>query len=169
MAKKKAKAKSKAKEKTKAKTTGKKSAAKKKAAKKSGAKAGKAIDFVEVRTAIAKQVVASAREIAEEVIKVALTGQLAPARYLFEAVGLYPATEETSGTAERREDSLAFTLLTRMGLPTEPVVSDEESGIVEPTFVKAVAAKAEREEREAAEESAGRNGDLEVEALERGT
>jgi hypothetical protein len=58
------------------------------------------------------------------VIEVAKTGQLASAKYLFEAVGLYPATEETRAKAP--EDSLAYTLLRRMGLPTEPVICDED-------------------------------------------
>ena len=66
----------------------------------------------------------SAELIAIEVIKVALTGQLATAKYLFEAVGLYPATEQTAPTPV--EGSLAHTLLTRMGLPTEPVICDED-------------------------------------------
>ena len=57
-------------------------------------------------------------------IKVALTGQLATAKYLFEAVGLYPPTEQT--VARPIETSLAHTLLTRMGLPLTPVACDEE-------------------------------------------
>jgi hypothetical protein len=43
---------------------------------------------------------------------------------LFEAVGLYPPTEQT--VAPPIETSLAHTLLTRMGLPLTPVVFDEE-------------------------------------------
>jgi hypothetical protein len=43
---------------------------------------------------------------------------------LFEAVGLYPATEETA--ARPQGDSLAHILLRRMGLPLESVIRDEE-------------------------------------------
>ena len=79
---------------------------------------------MEVRENINELVRASAELIAIEVIKVALTGQLATAKYLFEAAGLYPATEQTAATPAA--GSLAFTLLKRMGLPTEPVIFDED-------------------------------------------
>jgi hypothetical protein len=95
----------------------------KKSAKKSGGKK-KPVDMVRVRESINNLVGGSAEKIAIEVIKVALTGQLATAKYLFEAVGLYPPTEET--TTRPIETSLAHTLLTRMGLPLEPVVCDED-------------------------------------------
>ena len=43
-------------------------------------------------------------------------------KYLFEMIGLYPAAtqEETQG-----EDSLARTLLRRLGLPEEPMLQAE--------------------------------------------
>lgn len=112
------------------KTKGKGKATAKKSAKKSaGTKKPK--DVVEVRENINKLVRASAELIAAEVIKVALTGQLATAKYLFEAVGLYPATEQTAATPAA--GSLAFTLLKRMGLPTEPVIRDEDEPATVPT------------------------------------
>jgi hypothetical protein len=92
---------------------------------KSVAKKKKGKDIVEVRENINALVKDSAELIATSVIGVATrTGQLASAKYLFEAIGLYPATEETAPTPAT--GSLAHTLLTRMGLPTEPVISDEE-------------------------------------------
>lgn len=100
-----------------------KATAKKPAVKSAETKKGK--DIVEVRGNIDNLVKDSAELIAIEVIKVALTGQLATAKYLFEAVGLYPPTEQT--VAPPIETSLAHTLLTRMGLPLTPLVSDEES------------------------------------------
>jgi hypothetical protein len=81
-------------------------------------------DVVEVRENINELVKESAEAIAIEVIKVAKTGQLAPAKYLFEAAGIYPATEQTA--MRPIETSLAHTLLTRMGLPLEPVICSEE-------------------------------------------
>ena len=84
----------------------------------------KPIDMVQLRENINNLVGESAKDIATKVIEVAKTGQLASAKYLFEAVGLYPATEETRAKAP--EDSLAYTLLRRMGLPTEPVICDED-------------------------------------------
>ncbi len=109
------------------KATGKgKGTAKKSAKQKARTKKGK--DIVQVRSNINDLVRDSAEDIATEVIKVAKTGQLASAKYLFEATGLYPATEQTS--ARPIETTLAHTLLTRMGLPLEPVVCDEEPPVI---------------------------------------
>lgn len=112
----------------KAKGKGKKSAAGKKVAtkttKKDEPKVTKQIDIVKVRQKIDNLVKASAKGIAIEMIKVAKTGQVAPAKYLFEAVGLYPPTEQTS--AKPQGDSLAHTLLKRLGLPTDPVIVEED-------------------------------------------
>jgi hypothetical protein len=96
---------------------------------KSVAKKKKGKDIVEVRENINALVKDSAELIATSVIGVATrTGQLASAKYLFEAIGLYPATEETAPAPVT--GSLAHTLLTRMGLPTEPVIRDEEEAPV---------------------------------------
>jgi hypothetical protein len=80
-------------------------------------------DFVQVRKNIATLVGGAAEAIATEAIEMAKAGQLAPAKYFFEAVGLYPPTAETTAGPE---DSLAYTLLKRMGLPTDPLIRDEE-------------------------------------------
>jgi hypothetical protein len=114
----------KAKAKGKGKGAAKKSAAKKPAAKNSAAKKKKGKDIAQVRENINELVKASAKLIANKVIEVAKTGQLASARYLFEAVGLYPPTEQTA--APPVKDTLAHTLLTRMGLPTDPVICEED-------------------------------------------
>jgi hypothetical protein len=84
-------------------------------------------DFAQVRKNIATLVRGSAEEIATAFIAGAKAGQLAPAKYLFEAVGLYPATEET---LEKAEDPLAYTLLKRMGLANEAVIGDEDEASV---------------------------------------
>jgi hypothetical protein len=106
-----------------------KATTKKPANQKAETKKGK--DIVEVRGNIDNLVKASAELIAAEVIKVALTGQLATAKYLFEAIGLYPATERTAPTPV--VGSLAHTLLKRMGLPTEPVICEEDETAPEVT------------------------------------
>ena len=106
-----------------------KAKAKKAAAKNSTSKAKKGKDILEVRENISDLVKESAADIASSVIEVATrTGQLASAKYLFEAVGIYPPTEQTE--ARPIETTMAHQLLTRMGLPLEPVVCDEDS---EPT------------------------------------
>jgi hypothetical protein len=73
-------------------------------------------DFIEARRNISDQVRGKAIGIVEKLIELAEDGEVAPAKYLFEMVGLYPATPETSSNPE---DSLAYTLLKRMGLPTD--------------------------------------------------
>lgn len=100
----------------------------KKSSKRRTQRTKKPADMVQVRENINSLVRLAARDIAREVIKVAKTGQLASARYLFEAVGLYPPTEET--LKKPLEDSLAHTLLRRMGLPTEPLIFEEDAGPV---------------------------------------
>ena len=79
----------------------------------------KRVDIVQARESINNLVASAAEEIAKKLIEAAKDGQLAVAKYLFEAVGLYPPTEETK--TRPKEDSLAYTLLRRMGLPTEPL------------------------------------------------
>ena len=108
----------------KSKGTAKKTAKKKASAKKRAPSKKKGKDIAQVRENINELVKNSAKDIATEVIKVAKTGQLASAKYLFEAAGIYPATEQTAVNPIER--SLAHTLLTRMGLPLDPVVCDEE-------------------------------------------
>jgi hypothetical protein len=92
--------------------------------KKEAAKKKKGKDVVEVRENINELVMESAVAIANIVIEAAKTGQLASARYLFEAAGIYPVTEQTA--IRPIETSLAHTLLTRMGLPLDPVICSED-------------------------------------------
>jgi hypothetical protein len=80
-------------------------------------------DFMEARKNIATLVRVSVNEIAARFMADAKAGQVAPAKYLFEVVGLYPATAETSASPD---NSLAYALLKRMGLPTEPVICEED-------------------------------------------
>jgi hypothetical protein len=96
----------------------------KKSAEKSEGRPKKPADIVKVRENITNMVTNSAKAIANQVIEDAKSGQLASVKYLFEVAGLYPATEETA--AALPEHSLAHTLLRRMGLPTEPVIRDED-------------------------------------------
>ena len=138
-----------------------KSTAKKAAAKKPAPAAKKNVDMERVRENINTLVKNSARKIATEVIKAARTGQLASARYLFEAVGLYPANEQSE--ARPLETTMAQQLLTRMGIPLEPVVQDED-GEVTIRDVKAVSEAAEVEEEKPAEKNHEENPPPEDEA-----
>lgn len=87
-------------------------------------KANKEVDLVEVRKDIAQIVGSEARGMALAVVDEALKGQLAPVKYLFEVSGLYPSTPATEGAPE--ENSLAHRLLKHLGLPTKPVVSEDD-------------------------------------------
>ncbi len=87
-------------------------------------KSSKEVDLVQVRRDIAQIVGSEAKGMALAVVDEALKGQLAPVKYLFEVSGLYPSTPATEGKPE--EDSLAHRLLKHLGLPTKPVVSDDD-------------------------------------------
>ena len=93
-------------------------------AEKSAEEPKKSLDIAEVRENINEMVKASATKIAKSVIDVtARTGQLSSARYLFEAVGIYPPSEQAE--ARPLELSMAHQLLNRLGIPIEPVVREE--------------------------------------------
>jgi hypothetical protein len=82
------------------------------------------VDFAEARKNIATLVRMSSNEITRGLIAQAKSGELAPTKYLFELVGLYPPTPETSS---KPENSLAYALLKRMGLPTDPMLAEEDA------------------------------------------
>jgi hypothetical protein len=86
-------------------------------------KAEPIMDIPQLRESIRNLIKRSAEAIAINVIQDATSGQLPAVKYLFEFAGLHPATEQT--TERPIETTLAHTLLTRMGLPIEPLVEDE--------------------------------------------
>jgi hypothetical protein len=79
-------------------------------------------DFGEARKMMATLVRLSSRKIVLACIDAASAGQLAPAKYLFEAVGMYPPTPDT---VSKPEDSPAYTLLKRMLLSSDPANGEE--------------------------------------------
>src|ERR1700722_9140206 len=104
------------KEKSKAKKTATNKIAKKKP-KRQGTKR-KPKDAEQVHQDISAFVKSVALEITEAVAGHAMTGELAPAKYLLEMAGVYPkATDGTQATVE--EDCLAKTLLDRLGPPAK--------------------------------------------------
>jgi len=116
MIRKKAKSKS-AKDKKSEKTAKKRGTAKRKLTKKER-------ESTDVRKECSKLVKAKATEITAAVIGEGKKGQLGPMKYLFEMANIFPTTDDGSQTSAR-EDSLAETLLNRLGIPTSPVVADE--------------------------------------------
>lgn len=85
----------------------------------------KAVDPAEVRKDIAKLVGSRATKVAKAVMEGALKGQLAPARFLFEVAGVYPALTDGEQATEE-EDCLAKTLLERLNIPQKPVIEEDE-------------------------------------------
>jgi hypothetical protein len=75
-------------------------------------------DLVEVRGRIADLVRNNAIEMVETTIDQVGNGHYQGMKYLFEMIGLYPATITDDSAAQ---DSLAATLLRRLGLPGTPL------------------------------------------------
>jgi hypothetical protein len=108
--------------------------ARKKAASKS--KSRKPVDLQAIREAIVSQVGVEAAEMTDALVEEAKKGQLAPTKFLFEIIGLYPA-RAASGDNEQAEDEeaeegndLASVLLRRLSLP-EPDESSESTAELE--------------------------------------
>ena len=106
------------------KTAGKeiKKAAKKTTGKRKSSK--KERDPKEIRKECSKLIKADATKITAAMIGEGKKGQLGPIKYLFEMASIFPTADDGSQTSAR-EESLAETLLTRLGIPTSPVVADE--------------------------------------------
>jgi hypothetical protein len=105
----------------------KKKAKSKKAAKKTPRKrtrkaTSKELNPSEVRKDIAAKVEAQAGELADAVIEEGKKGQLATVKYLFEVAHIFPEAVEESKPEE--DESLAATLLQKLGVPEEPVIHD---------------------------------------------
>jgi hypothetical protein len=98
-----------------------------------GNKSRQAMDLAAVRQQITELVRNQAVPMVEITISEVDKGHYAAMKYLFEMIGLYPAApqEEAQG-----EDSLARTLLRRLGLPEEPML---EAGITKDAQLEPVA------------------------------
>jgi hypothetical protein len=82
------------------------------------------VDLADARKRIESLVTASSEKIGIALISAAEAGKLAEAKYLFELVGMFPAARDS---AFKPENSLAYRLLKRLGLPTEPVEREAEN------------------------------------------
>ena len=135
---------------TKKKTKKLKPAAHKAGKKKRTARPRKEKTSAEVRRDIAKLVKAHAEKMAGAVIGEGEKGQLSPMKYLFEVANIYPeAGDGNEATAD--EDSLAKTLLERLGVPTQPIVLDEDDDgdvMVIPAQISGTVESSEAEDEE---------------------
>lgn len=100
-------------------------AAAKKPAKKRAKRAKKQSDPAQVREQLAGIVKSKAKGITRELVDHAMHGELAPAKYLLEMAGVYPATSD-DGQTTQEEDCLAKTLLDRLNVPHKPVANEPE-------------------------------------------
>lgn len=85
----------------------------------------KQTNAAEVRNDIAKIVKSGAKKITKAVMDQAMTGQLAPAKYLFEMAAIYPPSTDGSESS-KEEECFAKTLMDRLNLPDKPIALDEE-------------------------------------------
>jgi hypothetical protein len=86
---------------------------------------GKSVDIASIRRAITRLVAHQASDMVKAVIEEAKKGHSQSLKYLFEMIGLYPATVETE-QSEKREMSLAEYLCRELGLPTRP--AEQQTG-----------------------------------------
>ena len=106
------------------KSKGKKAERKTAPRKKSAAKAEETkLHPAEVRKEIAAMVEAEAEELAGAVIEEGKKGQLATVKYLFEMAQIYPEAILGENAAEH-EESLAETLLDKLGIPKSPILHE---------------------------------------------
>lgn len=101
-------------------------AAVKKAAKKRSARKQKPANPAEMRQSVTDMVGSEMKNITHAVVEEAKKGQLATVKYLFEVSGVYPATTDQSQARPEEGETLARMLLTRLGVPLEPAISDDE-------------------------------------------
>lgn len=85
-------------------------------------KSRQATDLAAIRQQITDLVRNQAVPMVEITISEVDKGHYAAMKYLFEMIGLYPAAAEEE---TQEEDSLARTLLRRLGLPEEPMLEAE--------------------------------------------
>jgi hypothetical protein len=106
----------------KGKASGKKAAKKKSS---STGRKGKEKDMAEVRKDLVRLVKDAAAQMAAAVVDEGKKGQVSPVKFLLEMAGVFPVPEAEVNAPDKREESLAETLLDRLGIPKTPVVADE--------------------------------------------
>lgn len=92
---------------------------------KTAARGARNVDVAGIRQSITRMVGLAAGDMVKAAIEEAKKGHATALKYLFEMVGLYPATLETE-QAEKREMSLAELFCRELGLPMRPPNAGEE-------------------------------------------
>ncbi len=99
----------------------------------------------ELRKDLVNMVKENAPELVEAVVEEGAKGQVSPVKFLLELAGIFPVPEAEVNAPDKREESLAETLLDRLGIPKTPVVADEYEKGVEEIVLHPVGAKKEEE------------------------
>ena len=120
-----------------------KAAAKKIVSKKKATRPKKVKETIELRKDLVKMVKQSAPKMVEAVVGEGKKGQVSPVKFLLELAGVFPVPEAEVNAPDKHEESLAETLLDRLGLPKTPVVADEYAKGVEEIVLKPVVKKDE--------------------------
>ena len=120
-----------------------------KPAKKKATKTENEPNPAEMRKSITGMVESEMESIGHAVVEEAKKGQLATVKYLFEVSGVYPASTEQGRAKPEDGETLARLLLTRLGLPLEPVISQDDEAEPRPK----AATKQMRKHEDAAEET----------------
>jgi hypothetical protein len=114
------------------------------------------IDLAEVRKDISNIVGTNATALARAVMGEGLKGQLAPVKYLFEATGLYPATECSETKPDK--ESLAHTLMRNLKLPESLIVNEDDEDADSGNPVPAAAGVGQTKQLGGADSGTGADG-----------
>ena len=125
-----------------------KAAAKKVVTKKKGSRSKKEKETAELRKDLVKIVKERAPKMVGAVAGEGEKGQVGSVKFLLELAGIFPVPEAEVNAPDKREESLAETLLDRLGIPKTPVVADEYAKGVEEIVLKPVVVKKEEEKVE---------------------
>jgi len=103
----------------------KKAVVKKAVTKKRAPRQKKEKDLEEVRKDLVRLVKDEAHLMGVAIVGEGKKGQVPPFKYLLEMAGIFPKPEAEEKELSKDEESLAETLLDRLGIPKTPVVADE--------------------------------------------
>ena len=125
---------------------GKKSkAAAKRVVRKKGSRSKKEKETADLRKDLVKIVKEHAPKMVGAVAGEGEKGQVGSVKFLLEMAGIFPVPEAEVNAPDKREESLAETLLDRLGIPKTPVVADEYEKGAEEIVLLPVAEKKEEE------------------------
>jgi len=103
----------------------------------------KDVNLADVRRDIKNIVGGAAGDITSAVVVEALKGQLATAKYLFEATGIYPVAEGGDSVDNPDDDTFAQRIVRRLGLPEGPLPKSDDDDAPEHLAIPAMSVAGE--------------------------